>query len=1005
MKIRKQLVVIVLALLCLFVAIGCRSDSDDANSNNEPAPVQEVDNNVTSLEVGSNGGIIELPGGATLEIPSGALTEPTTISVITPAEQGASSQVIKYELQPAGLEFDVPLILRVPLEDVPELGMIEALQWSDLNPLEGEGDLSRFQPLDELEGSSREELVLAIEHFSFVFIFVTVSEYMYLVKDIPARFLLPGDLLFTLTQTKGGVDWQPGHVGVFIGGRNDCNMLPSDALIEATGDSVREDVLDRHEPDEEHRGVREGFRAEFGHKYLGPRRSYSEPLTPADRVGVVDFLREQVGKDYALILGQGNLDEDAFSCVGLAEAALDSVDKGVIAGLNEALVSTPLEMFQLTGPIDDITVFAGESVEIPFSGAIVHPASPDFLTTTRGWYCNTQPCCDAGACNSYEIETKEPPPSGITFDKISEGEYLLKWDTTEDDAGRHEILEFLMTSNATTLRDDADDASDRATLGVLEVEDFLSIKVLPCPLPEDPVCGDETKDESEACDGEAPPDSSCEDLGLGSGELGCTPECEVDTSGCAQGAMCGNMVAEAANGEDCDAMDLGALPTCEDHDLVSGTLSCSMQCTYDLTQCETCGNGVINDMTAELCDGLDLDGLDCTTVPPQFGTFDGGTLRCDSNCLFDTSGCTVAVANCETPAFTNSVREIQLSSNGPVLREDGPFMGSDVDAFTNIVDDMCVPGTSLLQNTFEDYRFQLACDFSDALCAMFTRDVTGMTADVVFGVFDTAAPAVVSWTPAGIAGITDQFATPVLDVNGNLAGFIGSASRAQVAYLDAAGTLVDSWTVPQITGVNATLGRLSVERGQAAAMTDGTNLYVYVPMRDYYSPGDPQASEHFVARWTIEIATGTTTLDEQSLEFIDLDGFNQEKGLVMLRDGTAVAMTRQPLGSTLKFTEFDASFVPTVTNVPLMGTGTLLDSRLGYYDGVGYVLGGIVDDGAQTTLNAWFLGTTIPAMIDVDAGTVLSTGNTGLDFVRVSPTDAWIVSDAGGDVVYRVPVP
>ena len=65
--------------------------------------------------------------------------------------------------------------------------------------------------------------------------------------------------------------------------------------------------------------------------------------------------------------------------------------------------------------------------------------------------------------------------------------------------------------------------------------------------------------------------------GLGTGELTCTDQCELDTTECAQGAMCGNGVAEAANSEQCDGDDLPETD-CAAIDAGTGTLGCTASC-------------------------------------------------------------------------------------------------------------------------------------------------------------------------------------------------------------------------------------------------------------------------------------------------------------------------------------------------------------------------------------------------------------------------------------------
>jgi hypothetical protein len=49
----------------------------------------------------------------------------------------------------------------------------------------------------------------------------------------------------------------------------------------------------------------------------------------------------------------------------------------------------------------------------------------------------------------------------------------------------------------------------------------------------------------------------------------------------------------------------------------------------------TCGNGVVE--SGEACDGAELDGETCSSVTVGARTM--GTLKCSSQCTFDTTGC------------------------------------------------------------------------------------------------------------------------------------------------------------------------------------------------------------------------------------------------------------------------------------------------------------------------------------------------------------------------------
>ena len=101
-----------------------------------------------------------------------------------------------------------------------------------------------------------------------------------------------------------------------------------------------------------------------------------------------------------------------------------------------------------------------------------------------------------------------------------------------------------------------------------------------------PVCGDETAQGMEACDG---PDlrgwDACIYFGyFGGGSVGCLPTCAAyDLSACAgPGYLCGN--GKARMGEQCDGSDLSGA-TCETLGYANGVLACHPNCSFDVTGC------------------------------------------------------------------------------------------------------------------------------------------------------------------------------------------------------------------------------------------------------------------------------------------------------------------------------------------------------------------------------------------------------------------------------------
>jgi len=99
----------------------------------------------------------------------------------------------------------------------------------------------------------------------------------------------------------------------------------------------------------------------------------------------------------------------------------------------------------------------------------------------------------------------------------------------------------------------------------------------------DPNCGNGTLDPGEDCDGVNLGGASCAGLGLGSGTLACTSDCNFDTSSCTDVPACGNGVIDVP--EECDGTDLGG-QTCEGLGYGQGTLACAASCVFDLSGCQ-----------------------------------------------------------------------------------------------------------------------------------------------------------------------------------------------------------------------------------------------------------------------------------------------------------------------------------------------------------------------------------------------------------------------------------
>ncbi len=454
------------------LAGGCDDDPD-------PDPVDGIV--VTSQRISAaEGGEIEVPGSAVLSILAGALAEDVTITITTPEGQDEESRIIRFRLEPEGTVFNTPATLTVPYAHIDGAEpMVRAMQISDSNEVLDLGsEQSRMRDLEPVDRDEDANIIqLSLPHFTFLVLFVQVPTYAYVVTHIPPQFLEPGDILFALTSADGKRHWNPGHVGFFAGGSTPCVEGVSDRILESTPDYVQESRL-------------RNFQTDFGHIYMGARIPAGDALTTGERLGIVQFAENVIGADYSYT-GDGNVANNKFSCVGLAEAAYDSVERGLINPLNEAFVATPLEMFINTVPRIHITVEAGEEVEVGVRGVVIHPDSPDLGTTMRGWYSDHFPVYGEEAETDIDIQLIGRRPAAA-FARQSLGRYIFSWQTHPDDAGSSWFMTFRLTTTPTVLNV----WGNATSLGEQTAEGTLSIDVVPCT--EETGCSAEEPETSDA---------------------------------------------------------------------------------------------------------------------------------------------------------------------------------------------------------------------------------------------------------------------------------------------------------------------------------------------------------------------------------------------------------------------------------------------------------------------------------------------------------------------------
>ena len=110
----------------------------------------------------------------------------------------------------------------------------------------------------------------------------------------------------------------------------------------------------------------------------------------------------------------------------------------------------------------------------------------------------------------------------------------------------------------------------------------------------------------------------------------------VTSFGCAKNstgaAACGDGIKNGV--EICEGADLGAA-ACTDLGFYGGTLACNAECEFNTSGCVgRCGDGIVQGSSNEECDGEALAGATCE----QLG-YHGGELACTETCRLDDAGC------------------------------------------------------------------------------------------------------------------------------------------------------------------------------------------------------------------------------------------------------------------------------------------------------------------------------------------------------------------------------
>jgi formylglycine-generating enzyme required for sulfatase activity len=336
------------------------------------------------------GGTLQV-GDNMLAIPPGALTQDTVVTIGEPEDGPTLSEngIAFISLKPSGLTLNRPATLTITYQDSAAFdeGFLEAITFNEAT---GEWEYVPIVAHDQVANI----LSVTTDHFS-LWLYHT-DEPLYLVLEIPGKFLSPGDILYTLTSEPPDCknDWFPGHVGIY-----------SDTVGATLTDNGNARIVESTQFDDHFvegcsplisGGVRYDTLANFidppdwCHLYMGARSIVT--ATAEDRQEARNYAVSQEGKGYTLV-GEGEdggwspKGESCFSCVGLAEAAYEHADNlterdlNILSGWQEWPFIIPMEQFRTTTPVDEITVEVGEYIIIPVKGVVKVPTgwlSPDY---------------------------------------------------------------------------------------------------------------------------------------------------------------------------------------------------------------------------------------------------------------------------------------------------------------------------------------------------------------------------------------------------------------------------------------------------------------------------------------------------------------------------------------------------------------------------------------------------------------------------------------------------
>lgn len=302
------------------------------------------------------------------------------------------------------------------------------------------------------------------------------------------------------------------------------------------------------------------------------------------------------------------------------------VDRVVSANPNQCCST------QTYGPVTGVS--GGCSIDSTYlTGGL--PSGSCFPTGTTTSFVTIDSAGNFAICSwTYTVMDIQPPvitcPENIVVPALDRqcGAYVSFTPTASDNCGVSSLVSvpasgFYFPVGVTTVTSTAIDNSGLST--------SCSFQVTVQDLGQLCSCGNGVVDNGEQCESGQLGSATCQSLGFPDGGVLDCSSCQYDTSRC---AYCGD---ERVDGtEECDGTNFDSR-TCLTEGFTGGQLACSSSCRLIKSGCTSCGDGTIQ-APQEQCDGAIPNGVTCQSV---LGVYSTGSLTCTSNCLYDTSLCTL----------------------------------------------------------------------------------------------------------------------------------------------------------------------------------------------------------------------------------------------------------------------------------------------------------------------------------------------------------------------------